>query len=550
MKKTRLLALLIALFMVMGILAACADPVEEAPDEQPPDTPPPVTQNDDEEDEEDEVAAPPVGIVSTQDTLTILGPSLAVNLLPWATNDMPSAEMQAMLYDRLFVQDYETFLPIPERGLAINWSQPDARTTHIEIRQGVYFHNGDPLTAHDVAFSLTMSSNSPFNTPFLGMIESAVAHDNYNLTVTTEMDFSPIIAHLAHTGASVVNSRIVQEYGEEEFSANPVGSGPWMFDQFILGDRIELVRNPNYWGQAPILERLIFRVVPEPSVRLMEVQAGTADKAMALAPIDVPMAEADPNVTVHRRPNLSITYIGFNALSPHLDNPLVRRAINYAIDVDAIVENVFLGTGEQLAGPFPRLVWGFERQEPFPHNMDRARELLIEAGYNPTPGEPGGFSTSIWWNIPNTQREMIAEMVAFALAMLNIHVDIVAMEWAAYLDGTAAGDHDMFLLGYVSVTGDPDYSLFPLFHTANWGTPGNRSFSGSPELDALLEAGRSELDPQRRLEIYAEAQYYLRNDAPWVFLHHAETLIASVPNMEGFVINPAGHHNWTNIWFS
>ena len=547
MKKTRLLALLIALFMMVGIVAACADPVVE--DDPPAQQDQQQQQQEEEEEEEGPAAPPPDGVVSTQDTLTILAGSLAVSLSPWASNDMPSAEMHAMIYDRLFVQDYNTFLPNPERGLAINWSQPDARTTNIEIRQGIYFHNGDPLTAHDVVFSLNQAGVSPHTAPFLGMIDRAIAHDNYNLTVYTEIDFAPIIAHLAHTGASVVNSRVFEELGEDDFAAAPIGSGPWMFYQFVIGDRVELVRNPDYWGQGTVLERLIYRAVPEPSVRLMEVQAGTADMALAIAPIDVPMATADPNVNMLRRLNLSNTYIGFNAQAPHLNNPLVRQAINYALDTAAIVDQVFLGTQAPLHGPFPPLVWGFAEQEPFPHDIERARELLREAGYNPTPGEPGGFSTTIWWNIPNPQREMIAEMVQFTLAMLNIDVSIVAMEWAAYLEGTERGEHDMFVLGWVSVTGDPDYSLFPTFHSSNKG-PSNRAWFGHPDLDVLLEAGRAEIDPVRRAQIYADAQYLLRNEAPWVFVSQGETLIATVANLEGFVINPAGHHNWTTVWFS
>ena len=488
--------------------------------------------------------------VTAQDTIRILSASMPVSLTPWGSNDSASSEVNKQIYSHLFVLDYNTFEVVPERGLAVEWDQPDAMTTNIRIREGVVFHNGQPLTAHDVAFSLRAGGESPHSEAFLGMIADAVAHDNYNLTVYTEMPFAPIIRHLAHTAAGIVPENVYTALGTDAFSDNPIGSGPFMFDSLHPGDRVELVGNPHYWGNVPVLERLIYQVVPDAGVRLAEVQAGTADIALAINPADVPVAEGSPYSQVIRRLNLSTTYIGFNATAPHISNPLVRQAINYAVDSRAIVDMVFMGTNAPVDGPLAPIVWGFSPQEPFDVNLERARELLIEAGYNPNPGEPGGFSTTIWYNIPNQQREQIAEMVAFTLASLNIQAEVVGMEWASYLQETEQGNHDMFILGWVSVTGDADYGLFPTFHSSNFGPGGNRTFWYFPALDALLEEGRSEVDPSRRLEIYAEAQRMIRDNAPWIFLAQGETLIAANPNLRGFVINPAGHHAYAPAWFA
>ena len=187
---------------------------------------------------------------------------------------------------------------------------------------------------------------------------------------------------------------------------------------------------------------------------------------------------------------------------------------------------------------------------PWPTNLDRARELLIEAGYNPTPGEPGGFSTNIWWNIPNAQREQVAEMTAFILAQLNIDVEIVAIEWAAFLAGTERGEQGMYILGQAPGTGDADNALWGVFHSTSSGAAGNRAFFGDPQVDALLEAARSELDPAQRLALYAEAQEIIRYQSPWVFIAQGAHLFATVHNLEGLVLNPAGLHNWTPVWFS
>ena len=550
MKKSRLVALLIALMMLGSIIAACAEPEQE---QEPLVVTDPVTVDDTTEPDdvyeepEDEELPPVTG--TTQDTVTVLGLSLPLNLVPWESSDAPSNSIKRLIFSRLFVNDYDTMRPDPNLGLAINWEQPDARTTHVEIRSGVYFHNGYRLTAYDVQFSLMNAAASPHSAAFLGMIESIAVHDYYNLTIYTDIDFAPIISHLTLLPASIASRQLYEAIGVDAYAAHPIGTGAWMFDNLVIGDRLELVRNPNYWGGPPLVERFILRVVPEASVRLMEVQSGTADAALSIAPIDIRMAEEDPNVTLHRRLGLSNFYIGINTQSPHLNNPLVRQALNYALDNITIIDVVFMGAGSPLDGPMPPLVWGYVTQAPFTHSMDRARELLIEAGYNPTPGEPGGFSTSIWWNVPNSQREQVAEMTQFTLAQLNIHVDIVAMEWAAYLPAVDRGEHDMFMISTGHQTGDPDFSLFRNFHTSSFGPTGNRAFFSDPEVDRLLEMGRSEVNEQRRLEIYAEAQQLIRDAAPWVFISHDETLIATVANLQGFAIDPGGMHNWTTVWF-
>ena len=544
--KKRILLLLSMLVVTVLMVAACggggttADPTPDAgagttpATETPAPTPTPGTQE------------LPSG--TTQDSLTILSGALPVSLVPWGSNDSASAEVNKQIYSHLFVLDYETFEVVPEKSLALEWSQPDASTTNIRIRDNVLFHNGDLMTAHDVAFSLMEAASSPHAAAFLGMISDVAVHDDFNLTVYTEMPFVPIIRHLAHPAAGVVHAGIFQEIGLDAFNDNPVGTGPFAFENLVLGDHVELSGNLNYWGHAPVISTLVWRVVPEASVRLLEVIAGNADVALAILPVEVAMAEASPDVALHRRMNLGVNYIGFNATQPHINNPLVRQAINYAIDTQEIVDLVFMGLGAPAHGPLADMIWGFAELEPFTPNMDRARELLIEAGYNPTPGEPGGFSTTIWWNIPNAQREQQAEIVQHDLAMLNIDVEIISMEWAAYLEGTEQGLHDMFILGWTGITGDPDYALFPTFHSSGIG-PSNRTHWSDPELDRLLEAGRSELDPVVRMEIYREAQQIIRDNAPWIFVNQSETVIATSPNLQGFVINPAGHHAYAPVWF-
>jgi peptide/nickel transport system substrate-binding protein len=168
-----------------------------------------------------------------------------------------------VVYSTLFRQDYVTFDTIPH--LAVNYEMRDPQTLFVEIQRGVTFHNGDPLTAHDVAFSLPRAAQSPDAAPILGMISHAEVIDNYSLTIHTHMPFAPLARHLAHPAASIVPMNLINQIGDEAFAQNPVGSGPFMFYDLVIGDQSVKVRFDDYWGTPTAIERLVYRVVPDPS---------------------------------------------------------------------------------------------------------------------------------------------------------------------------------------------------------------------------------------------------------------------------------------------
>jgi peptide/nickel transport system substrate-binding protein len=264
-----------------------------------------------------------------------------------------------------------------------------------------------------------------------------------------------------------------------------------------------------------------------------------------MAPSDVARIEADENLTMLRQLNFTVNYIGFNTQHPPFDNRLVRQAINYAIDTDAIMSSILHNIGRPATGPIGAMVYGSISHEltGYPYNPDRARELLAEAGY------ADGFSTTFWFNIPNPVREDIAELVQAQLRNVNIDVDLVSMEFATYLERTSAGEHDMFILGWGTMTGDADYGLYALFHSSAFGAPGNRAFFDDPRVDDLLDRGRAETNPEQRLAIYAEVQRIISDEAPWLFVNQDETLMATNPRLRGFEINPAGQHwFWTSYF--
>lgn len=475
-----------------------------------------------------------------RDTLEVVIGSLAISMDPSASNDSSSAVINTQIYDTLLNQHYDTMEVYA--ALATSWEMVDAQTINIGLRQGVYFHNGMPLTARDVQVSLERAAASPNMEAVFGMLSHVDVHDDYNLTIHLEIPFVPMLRHLAHIGGGIVPADLVES--GHDFNEHPIGTGPFQFANLDIDTRLDLVRNDNYWGNPVHVRELALRRVPDASIRLVEVQTGHADIALDPAVSDVAVAQADPSVVLMSVPNLSTNYIGINSSRYPFDNPLVRQAINYAIDTELLFSAALFGVGSPAVGFMAPNTWGFaEGMQMFPRNLERARELMIEAGY------PDGFSAEIWYNTENAARRDISEITQNMLRDINIELSVVGLDWPTYLSRTSYGEHDMFVIGWVSLGGDADYGLFPPFHSSMHGAAGNRTFFSHPEVDRLLEAARGEMNEEVRRQMYIDAQQIIRDYSPWIPINHSANLAVASPAVRGFTLNPGGHHQFVRTYF-
>ena len=488
----------------------------------------------------DSGGAQDAGGSGVQDTLTILTGAFPVTMDPVMMNDQPSAQIRLMIFETLVALNQRTleFDPV----LAVNWEFEDAQTLHVELRQGVYFSNGDPFTAEDVQFTFQRMAESPHTTSMVQEIDHVEIVDDFNVIFHLTEPFVPILATLGLGQAGIVNANVARELGFDDFHTNPVGTGRYVFHSQVLGDSTTVVRNENYWGELPHIREMTFRVVPEQTTRFIEVETGNADIALAILPSDVQRAEDTPSVELHRQLNFSYNYIGFNTQSGPLADVRVRHAIAHAINIPPIIDAAWFGTGMQATGPLTTLHTHTVATEPFEFDLDRSRELLAEAGY------ADGLSLRFWTNAGNQARADVAEMVQAQLRQVDIDVELEIIEWGTYLEATAAGEHDMFILGWISQP-DPHMGLNMLFHSDNVGSPGNRSFTMDPTIDRLIEEGKSELDFNRRGEIYAELQHYIRDLAPHIFLHFGEELAITRPEVRNFFMAPSGSPWFWEVYF-
>ncbi|GAK00949.1 ABC transporter substrate-binding protein [Geomicrobium sp. JCM 19055] len=217
-----------------------------------------------------------------------------------------------------------------------------------------------------------------------------------------------------------------------------------------------------------------------------------------------------------------MTYIGFNTEAEPFDDVRVRQAVSLAVDNDTLVEGIYEGYGTAAKGPINDLTFGFDDGlDDIGYDPDRARELLEEAGYE------DGLDITFSMNSDNPIRQQTAEIVQDQLSEIGINATLENVEWGAYLDQTGAGNSQMFILGWVTVTGDADYGMYSLFHSSQHGDPGNRSFYTNEEVDELLDQARQSTDDAEREDLYSQVQEILIEEAP-MFIRFSMTSVSEL----------------------
>ena len=475
---------------------------------------------------------------ATKDTLVVANGADAKSLDPHATNDAPSSKVTVQIYDRLVEQD-ENMNIIP--SLAESWEQPDDVTTVFHLRKGVKFHNGEPLTAADVKFSLDRMKSSPQVSHIIGTVDKVEVVDENTVKVITKQPFGALLSHLCHPTAAILNEKAVKAAGDS-YGQHPVGTGPYKFVSWASGDRIVLEANPDYFlGETPI-KNVIFRAIPEATNRTIGLETGEIDIAYDIEGMDKERIREDKNLVFLEEPSLSIDYIGFNTKKAPFNDVRVRQAIASVINVDDIISTVYKGSATKANSLIGPKVFGHsDEAKAWTVDIDKAKALLAEAGY------PNGFKSKIWIN-ENPDRRDIAIIVQDQLRAIGVDIAVETLEWGAFLDGTSRGDHEMFILGWVSVTGDADYGLYAMYHSSAKGGAGNRDFYENPKVDELLDKAKMTTDPEERKKLYEEIQLLIVDDAPDIMLYNRILAVGAQKNIKGLNIHPVTLHDFSTVY--
>ncbi len=412
----------------------------------------------------------------------------------------------------------------------------------ITLKEGITFSDGEPFNAEvakatlDWVLDKKKAAPSRFLLVVGGEREEVEVVDEYAIEITTATPFAPLPAHLAHGSLAMVSPTVLEQ-GADFMATNVIGTGPYMLKQWDRGEQVVLERNPDYWGDAPAIDELVFRVVQEDGARIVEIESGTVDVAVRVPPADIARLEANENVNVEVTPGLRTIYIFFNTTEPPFDDVRVRQAINHAVDKEAIVASLFENAALVSTAPFAEPIFGHSAQTPYEYNPERARELLAEAGV-----EEG---TTITLHHPTgryVQDALMADAVRSQLNQVGLNVELATLEWPQYVpfvrQPLEEAEVEMAMLGWGVPTVDADYAMFALFHSSEHPPGFNGAFYDNPEVDALLDEARSTLDPEARQAAYDEAIAIVWEDAPWLFLYSEIQVTAIRNNVEGFVVHP------------
>lgn len=474
------------------------------------------------------------------DTLKVAVSGDAISLDPVATNDNQSSHVMTQIYEGLVKITEDGKI---EPSLAESYEQPDNLTYVFKLKKGVKFQNGEELKASDVVFSLKRALEAPNVKHLFASIDpaSVKAVDDYTVELKQVEPFSGLLAALCHPGAYIVNEKAVTEAGDD-YGRKPIGTNAVKLVKWTKADSVEMERFEDYHGEKTAYKKLLFRVIPEPSNRVIELESGGVDIAYDITANDLEKVEKNEKLQLFRSFDYGTTYLGFNTAKDPLNNPKVREAISYAIDIDSIVSAVFRGLGKTAPSAAPStLKYSIADQfQPRKRDVEKAKKLLAEAGF------PDGFKTSISTN-ENKDRIDMATAMKEQLSEIGIDVSINVLEWSAFNDLIKKGGHDMFMIAWTADSPDIDTFLYPCFHSSAKGEGGNYIYLEDAELDKMLDDARYEQDEAKRSELYENAQKRIDEISAWIPTHNKELTVGAQKTVQNIQLSPFGWYQLAKV---
>mgnify|MGYP003675561004 CR=1 FL=1 len=520
-------------------------------------------------------------IIATGLLMTTFGVSASAQSLVYCSEGSPEGFDPALytagttfdasshpIYDHLTEFKVGTTEVLP--GLAESWEvSEDGMTVTFKLRQGVKFHSNDQFTptrdfnADDVIFSFDRQGNpdNPYNQVsggtweyYTGMsmpdlVGSIEKVDDYTVVFNLTRPEAPFLANMAMDFASIVSKEYADAMLEagtpEMLNQAPIGTGPFTFQAYQKDAVIRYLRNDDYFGDKAKVESLIFAITPDASVRYQKVQAGECHVMAYPNPADVEAMKDDEGIVVMEQEGLNVGYLAYNTKVAPFDNANVRKALNMAIDKQAIIDVVFQGSGQIAKNPLPPTMWSYnEAIVDDPYDPEAAKAMLAEEGVE-------NLSMKIWampvqrpYN-PNARR--MAELMQADMAEIGVDVEIVSYEWGEYLERSKEEDRDgAVLLGWTGDNGDPDNFLAVLLGCDGVGAS-NRAQWCNEEFDALLQKAKVLSNQEDRAKLYEEAQVIFKDQAPWATIAHSVVYMTMRPEVDGYVVHPLGGHIFNQV---
>jgi peptide/nickel transport system substrate-binding protein len=420
--------------------------------------------------------------------------------------------------------------------LAETIERPSPTEIVFHLKHGVRFSDGRELKARDVIFTydsiLAPESMSPKRAS-LDELKSIGAPDDYTVVITTAHPYAPAL-ELAMEGIVPSGTPLPSK----EDVAGPVGSGPFQLVTYARDEAARLERNPFYSYPSSAARSILFKIVPDPTVRALELAEGVCDFSGNNVEYDVlPWLAAHPSLEISKTPGTTYRYLSFNFRDPRLRDVRIRRAIAYAIDRNAIVSTILRGTGRIATGMLSPENWAYESNvTTYSYDPAKACQLLDQAGYRAGSGGMRGLRFE-YKTTPEGAR--MGEVFQAMLHRVGIELTIRTLDFATYYADIQAGSFDLTSLQWVGIN-DPNsyYMIFDSKKTPPHGE--NRGYYSNPAMDRLVEAGMSTVDPDARKKIYAQVQQLAAEELPYVSLWWVDNVAVMNRRLVGFNAYPNG----------
>ena len=461
-----------------------------------------------------------------------------------------------------------------EPGLAESWDiAADGKTYTFHLRKGVKFHDGTPFDANAVVFSIGRMMKNP-KVKFIGKgwkippqerppeywvsmemddtIGSIEAVTEYKVVFNLKRVEAPFLANMGMDFADIISPTAFMK-NPKEFLRNPVGTGPYKFSQWIKDDRIVLVKNDQYWDKngGPYLDKVVFRAIPENSVRFLELKTGNIHICQFPNPADIDLARKDSKLQLPTQPGMNIGYLSFNhTKEPWKSNVNLRKAIAHAINRKAIVDNIYQGMGQVASNPIPPTMWGYNKSVPgYKYDVEMAKDYLAKAGFP----EGKGLGEITLWSMPvprpyNPEGQKIGVAMAADLKKIGITARIVSYDWGTYLkrQREQPDDMDLFQLGWTGDNGDPDNFLAVLFD--GLASSSVRTQWHNEAYHNYMLMGKQTVDQAKRTKIYEDALQLIFDECPVIPVAHSTVIWPAQKNVMNFKLHPTGSVRLKNVW--
>lgn len=474
---------------------------------------------------------------------------------PVKIQDATTSQVAYQIYERLLNRDYDGNL---EPALATSFeSDPTGQVWTFHLRRGVRFHDGSPFNAQVVKwhFERAKGPDSFFQAQY-GTIERIETPDDYTVTFYLTEPNAAFIDNIILANAGFIPSKKAFDEKGDAFPFEPVGTGPFKWDTWVKGQRVELVRNDDWWGDGPKLDRVVIRVIPEANTQVIELETGGVHLITRASQADLERLEQNPNVVVVNKAAYRTRALEFNAAMPPFDDVRVRQAVQYVLDMPLIVTAL----ADPLLVPSDSIVptasWAYAGEGVLPNydqDLQKAEQLLREAGFvRNAQGrwEKDGQLLRITIHSPDNRYFMDTDISAAAanqLTRFGIETSVRVMEWAAYLEEVRNGQHQIAYLGWNQSSPEPSLFTDAKAKTGGRGNYGNFS---DPKLDAILEEALRVADEAQRKALYAEAQRIVNENAWFIWAGNEALTWIFRKEVQGFNPSPSMPYTYTDIVIS